>query len=241
MVAGFSCKDFSVLNNHQKKIEDRGESGQTLEGVLGYCEMFLPKIVVLENVKTCQWKEVKEAIRDRGYLAEHVLVDTKNYYLPQTRSRGYLLAFLPEGRTTKSMSSDELKPYMERLKAWSNAMRGTFHRPASSPFSAFLLGNNDRRLLAVKQRSSYEAADSKGNGKNVDWTNCKMRHEMERTEKHLGVGRPITLWGKNGVMKVRDHFWVSWAVRQPERILDHVEISFLRKVMQSGFDSNERE
>jgi site-specific DNA-cytosine methylase len=50
LVAGFVCKDISRLNNHQKELEDEGESGDTWNAIYSYTKQATPSIVLIENV-----------------------------------------------------------------------------------------------------------------------------------------------------------------------------------------------
>jgi len=50
LIAGSSCVDFSLLNNKKKGIDDGGESGDTIGGILSYAKKFRPTIIILENV-----------------------------------------------------------------------------------------------------------------------------------------------------------------------------------------------
>ncbi|KAK5239810.1 hypothetical protein LTR16_011481, partial [Cryomyces antarcticus] len=90
LVAGFSCVDFSALNNRSKDLDDRGESGDTFNAVLAYANKWRPSIVVLENVSNAPWDDIQELLEKIDYACAWQRVDTKDYYLPQTRRRGYL-------------------------------------------------------------------------------------------------------------------------------------------------------
>jgi site-specific DNA-cytosine methylase len=53
-IAGFSCKDFSLVNKNRKhaKVKDRRQSSEkTLAGVHDYSARHRPRYLVLENVK----------------------------------------------------------------------------------------------------------------------------------------------------------------------------------------------
>lgn len=88
LIAGTSCVDFSGNNKHRKGIDDGGESGDTFNAVVTYCEPSQPSIVIIENVVSAPWSTLVSRFEAIGYSATCVLVDTKDYYLPQTRQRG---------------------------------------------------------------------------------------------------------------------------------------------------------
>ena len=95
LIAGTSCVDFSRLNNKRKELDPEigGESSKTWFAVLAYVKEFRPAIVVLENVKGGPYDLMMECYRKIDYLPVGVILDTKNYYLPHTRQRGYLVCF----------------------------------------------------------------------------------------------------------------------------------------------------
>lgn len=91
LVVGFSCVDFSNMNLYRKTLDEMGESGHTFYGVLRYTQRCRPPLMILENVCGAPWGHIKDAFKEIDYHAYHIKVDTKNYYLPQTRERGYML------------------------------------------------------------------------------------------------------------------------------------------------------
>ena len=53
-----------------------------------------PPIVILENVCSAPWEKVKERFNQAGYHAQFTRLDTKQFYIPHTRTRVYLMAVL---------------------------------------------------------------------------------------------------------------------------------------------------
>lgn len=96
LIAGSSCVDFSNLNVKKKTVKDGGESGDTFLGIMGYARKFKPKVILLENVQgnKKQWNDLKDYMYKSGYANCKVDVDSKDYYVPQTRNRGYMVAIL---------------------------------------------------------------------------------------------------------------------------------------------------
>lgn len=94
IVVGFICKDLSSLNNRKKTVDDQGETGDTWRAIYYYVKRFQPSIVLLENVRSDKntWNDVVSRWSKIGYEATWVYCDTKNYYLPQTRERMYMIA-----------------------------------------------------------------------------------------------------------------------------------------------------
>ena len=66
------------------------------------------------------------------------------------------------------------------------------------------------------------------NRKVVDWGRCITRHERARTEENLGNKRPLTRWVSQGHATLPDFSWHDWGASQVERVLDLMDINFLR-------------
>ncbi|SPO39060.1 uncharacterized protein PSFLO_04539 [Pseudozyma flocculosa] len=214
LIAGTSCVDYSHLNNKKKGLNDGGESGRTFHGMLDWVKRHRPALVVLENVKNAPWVGVAETIvAEAGYdVSFSNTFDTKNYYIPHTRQRGYLLA-------TRN-TTDCLPENWDLLVSW-------LVRPASSPFDAFLLPSDDPRIQKVRQQFAHGEGLSKGRS-TIDWSKCQSRHERARDEEELGKTRPLTAWEEGGTCKMSHDGWNEWAVRQPERVTDLLDITTLR-------------
>jgi site-specific DNA-cytosine methylase len=213
LIAGTSCVDFSRLNKHRKDLDDEagGESSKTWYGVLSYVKAFRPAIVILENVKSAPYDHMMECYREIGYEVGGVLLDTKNYYLPQTRQRGYLVCFDKSKATTENIDGIG--------KTWQSLM-SNFRRPASSSVADFMLPND-------KIRAQQDSLDN--TSKEYDWAACEIRHIQYRQEKRLGNARPLTFWSESGTMNVPENGFISWFRKRPERERDFMDISMLRK------------
>ncbi|PWZ01188.1 hypothetical protein BCV70DRAFT_159503 [Testicularia cyperi] len=214
LVAGTSCVDYSHLNNNKKGLNDGGESGRTFRGMLEWVMRHKPTLVVLENVKNAPWVGVAETIvAEAGYdVGFSNTFDTKNYYIPHTRQRGYLVAT----RNTRDCLPENWQLLANHLI-----------RPASSPLDAFLLPTDDPRIQRVRRQFAHGEGLSKGRS-TIDWSKCQSRHERARDEEELGKTRPLTAWEEGGTCKMSHHGWNEWAVRQPERVTDLLDITTLR-------------
>ncbi|KAH9072095.1 hypothetical protein EDB83DRAFT_2361141 [Lactarius deliciosus] len=92
LIAGTSCVDYSNLNNEKKDIDQGGESGRTFHGMLDWVKKHRPPVVILENVCSAPWPAVVKKFEDAKYSAKSLRLDTKAYYVPHTRTRGYMMA-----------------------------------------------------------------------------------------------------------------------------------------------------
>ena len=213
IIAGTSCVDFSPLNKHKKTLSDDGESADTWKAPLSFCKAFRPAIVLLENVRDAPWDRMLDEYKHIGYETAGVKIDTKNYYLPQTRQRGYMVCFdATRTRDTGIQSPGAL---------WQSLMRKHM-RLASSPVSSFLLPT-EQLTVNDSGRIDDEAK------REVDWDVCKESHVHYRQRKRLGTARPLTHWQESGTMIVPENASKSWYQSQTERVRDLMDCSFLRK------------
>jgi site-specific DNA-cytosine methylase len=227
-VAGFSCVDFSSLNNVKRDLDAGGESGDTFKGVFHYAKKFHPTIIILENVNGAPWGQIQDLWPQIGYTATFMRVDTKDYYIPHTRQRGYMLCI---------NNASYLNPVGGELQAksvvsnWKTLMK-KFERRASCSVEAFLLDEGDPRLIRGKEELSLKGGRAPHS---TGWANCHGRHQDYRAALLLGQKRPITKWEDGGSCKATDQMWQSWILRQVERVWDAVDICYLRNLLR-GFD-----
>ncbi|KAK3724527.1 hypothetical protein LTR37_001151 [Vermiconidia calcicola] len=225
LVVGTSCVDLSKLNKNKKKLKDGGESGATWEAVVAVCNppkrSNRPKIVLLENVVgEAPWDKMLEQYENMDYEVAGVLVDSKNYYLPQTRQRGYMVCF----DKTQIAAADVKAPG----EAWKSGM-AAFQRHASSPVSSFLLANDQ-----IVPRPNVRLDDPKTE---IDWSKCEITQAKYRLEKRLGTARPVTHWQESGSMIPPEHGSASWFHNRPEREKDTIDVCLLRRAIDGNYDN----
>lgn len=213
LVAGTSCVDFSNLNTQKKGLEESGESGATFHGMLRYVQKHRPPLVVLENVSNGPWDLMVAKFEEINYSAIYQRFDTKHYYIPHTRVRGYMVCVnLEESKIPEK---------------WAHLVK-EMSRPCSSTLDAFLLPSDDPRIHKGRIAMTRAGEASQDRRSAVDWTRCESRHQKARVEEKLGLKRPLTVWQQQGVCKVPDFAWGDWANKQVERVLDLMDISTLR-------------
>ncbi|KAI9724728.1 MAG: hypothetical protein M1812_000003 [Candelaria pacifica] len=227
LVAGFSCVDYSALNFvRATDLNKPGESGDTFLGVLQYADVFRPAMVLLENVYGAPWPLMKAAWEAKRYSAEFVKLDTKDYYIPHTRQRGYMLCINNEESKSQPGKS---------VQEWKDLM-GKLERPASSSIEAFLLPNDDSRVHRGRAELIKGLKGEEKPPREVSWTKSQGRHLDYRSDLALGNNRPMTAWEDNGSCQMPDYAWGDWGRSQVERIWDTLEINKLRSARR-GFDS----
>lgn len=181
LIAGFVCKDLSTLNSNRKTLEGDGESGDTFRAVYAYAKRFRPGMILLENVKgqNSVWQEIVAKWDEIEYETTWLICVTKNYYLPQTRTRMYMIVV--DRRIYKDTATDV-------VKQWEDSMQ-KLQRQCSSPYESFLMNmpstSNEHGTLVSEP----------------DWALCKLRYDHVRSEERLGILRPITRWNENGMVR----------------------------------------
>jgi site-specific DNA-cytosine methylase len=125
------------------------------------------------------WDDVVSRWSKIGYEAAWVYCDTKNYYIPQTRQRMYMIAI------NRKLYGKEVK---EAVTQWQATME-KLQRQCSSPYEAFLVD----LPVSVIDHSTLSSEP--------DWSLCKLRYDQIRSEQRLGTRRPITQWSENGTLQ----------------------------------------
>lgn len=228
-MAGFVCSDYSMLNNARKGLEDRGESGDTFYAIKDYAQENKPKIIILENVVSVPWIDKKAKSKERGldvhfeeigYSSRHLILDTKEFYVPQTRRRGYLIAI---HRASFTGTAAEL---MKQLDNWAVLVK-KLKRHASVPAERLLLKSDDPKV-------KFGQVDDFDQKKTViGWDRCARGHEQYREAHKLGQDHPVTNWAAGGFKKLPDHYKLVRGAT--ERVCDTIDISHLRCIRR-GFD-----
>jgi site-specific DNA-cytosine methylase len=154
-----------------------------------WIEKAQPSIVIIENVFGAPWDKKVQLFQERGYASTFVRVDTKDYYIPHTRQRGYLLAV----KSAQSATDPRPKQWMQLVTQ--------LKRPASAALDAFMLPNDDPRVLRGRARLTAESSSRDGDGRGdragrTDWTKCETRHQRARFTEELGDSRPLTEWSE---------------------------------------------
>ncbi|KAJ5084094.1 C-5 cytosine methyltransferase [Penicillium alfredii] len=240
LVAGTACVDFSLLNNSKKSIEECGESGGTFRGLLRYAEKYRPRLIVQENVRSAPWNQFAEYWQSIGYFSVFAALDTKSFYIPQTRERGYMICIdisrLQHVGMFKDPKSDvDAKMLSKQLLGVING----FKRTASSPAGMFLLGEENRRLEQVEKDLSIRGEIASDRAE-ISWDRYQVRHQRHRDELELGNERPISRSQSYNVCRPPDFYWKGYFKTQCERVWETLDIFFL-KMLAQGFDMSFKE
>ncbi|KAF3392836.1 hypothetical protein F1880_008744 [Penicillium rolfsii] len=238
LIAGTACVDFSSMNNKRKLLSEEGESSSTFNALLRYARKYRPRLIVMENVSKAPWENFIEIWAEIDYHAAHVILDSKNYYIPQTRTRGYLIAIDKHPLDGASIGGAEIS--LDELGSQFKDLMKKFARKASSPAGVFLLPENDRRLEQIHKDLStrLEASSSRAE---VNWDRYQIRHAEFRVQAEIGDQRPISR-SQAGILGVQppDFYWRSWFNAQVERVWETIDMKFLECITR-GIDFNYKE
>ena len=117
------------------------------------------------------------------------------------------------------------------MEDWKEKVR-SLRRPASATLEAFLFDSDDPRVHKGRQMLAMPGEDNTRVAS--EWARCESRHQRARAEEGLGQRRPFTNW--EGGCTMPDYAWNDWGKAQTDRVLDLMDIDFLR-LAQADTDS----
>lgn len=208
LVAGFSCKDLSMMNSYKKTLMEMGTSGLTLKGVLDYAERYRPRLILLENVwaiakaNSCGFRQVDlviEGLKARGYAAGYRLLNSCDYFLPQIRHRIWMWAIrIDVDGKLQNLIADPAEIVAMSEKA-TVAVASKFNKillgleePCALHFEDYMLDDDHPDVRAyiqsmkAKQRRNVR---TKKKGAKRDWTE---KYDSHRTGHDYQYERPYT-------------------------------------------------
>ncbi|RDW92414.1 hypothetical protein BP5796_01808 [Coleophoma crateriformis] len=246
LIAGTCCVDFSNLNVATKSIEAGGESGDTFLALRDYCQKSRPRLLITENVKGAPWLQEQvnednwenenvsgngktafnEYMRKIGYACQFASLDSSDYYIPQTRLRGYMVC-VDVMRKDTVLSREELIAWNQKSgKKWLDMM-SLLKRQNSIPYESMLFEHDSHRIP--------RGLDLSASSNTVhDWSTCFVRHQQLRHDLELGEGRPFTSWQNGGATIFPDNS-DNYVPTLGERVFDFLDLSYLRAVRR-GYD-----
>ncbi|OHW94835.1 DNA repair protein rad8 [Colletotrichum incanum] len=205
--------------------EEKGESTRTFLSILLYVFQHRPKILILENVTKAPWDQFKGFwLPAIGYTASVVQVDSKNFLVPQTRQRKYLVAV--DGRRYGDGAS-------EIVNGWAKLMDSSQWFKNPPDLQRFLLPPSDPRVLQA--RFQLERALLSKPKKDVDAVVCQNDHRLARRNEGLGDSHPYTRLDDRGNVQPREESWRGYIFVITTRMQDLLDITCLRCYMK-GFD-----
>ncbi|KAH6690636.1 hypothetical protein F5X68DRAFT_260037 [Plectosphaerella plurivora] len=207
-----------IARLREAMMDDKtGESTTTFVSVLTYLFYKRPKMVILENVVGAPWTQFsKHWLPLVGYQAGFVMVNSKNFLVPQTRQRGYLFA-VDHRRYGKSSQ--------KILDSWSGLMDRKWFKETLN-LEAYLLDISDPKVLAVRSLRERQVAENIT--RDAEARMCSYEHAKARTAEGLGDSNPYTMRDARGNQTFREGAWDSALIASGTRIMDLLDIMHLR-------------
>ncbi|KAI1177184.1 hypothetical protein F4777DRAFT_577238 [Nemania sp. FL0916] len=205
----------------QEARASMGDSSSTFLSTVCYINIHRPKMVVLENVSGAPWSTMCDLfLYAAGYAARHALMDTKDYYIPQTRCRGYVVAL---DRRIFGSSAEKI------LLEWEAQVKGLKRSP-STPVQDWLLPSHDPMTMIARQDESEKVIANGMRPRKTEnrWERSQLRHARTRRKLEIGNGRPLTAWGLGGIEQPYDRIDRLLIKSLHDRALDCMEIYYLR-------------
>ncbi|KAK3994651.1 hypothetical protein QBC44DRAFT_391387 [Cladorrhinum sp. PSN332] len=203
------------------KTPSIGESTRTFFATINLINEKRPKVVILENVFGAPWEMYQQQIFPLiGYYAKYMRLDSKDYYLPQTRQRGYLFAI-----DCQSVTLHEA----EKIATTWEATMTQCKRQASSTVTDFLKGPDDPATVQARAEMEQTRGQSR-NGPKAEWNLSYLRHQTERRAHALDMNdNPVSMkfmrCGRVVSAIFPDHSWQHWLDIQATRIVDLLDIA----------------
>ncbi|ROT41212.1 hypothetical protein SODALDRAFT_349258 [Sodiomyces alkalinus F11] len=197
----------------------QGESTRTFVALIQYIYHKRPKVVLLENVAGAPWKQFSNFwMPFVGYVAEFVKVDSKDFLVPQTRNRGYLVAVDQWHYGEQSQAIAE---------TWARLMRGSnWFENGHPPIHKFLLAPDDPKILEARFVDERRVAENLT--RDPEARMCSYDHAKVRRERGLGPTHPYTRLDARGNVTPKDSAWRAFLQSQGNRVLDLLDIVFLQ-------------
>lgn len=206
-----------TMDEMTAKRDAKNTSTTTFAAAMNFLRERQPKIAIFENVESAPWPSVlKYVLPLCGYAGTVLKLDTKNYYLPQTRSRAYLIAY-----NHTFFGVEGAKALCELV---GTKVKKLEHRYSSS-LTDFLLSINNHELH--RARNEMELASQMARDKDTDWSFSKSRHTAFRRFMDIPDERRWLRWSETGSSKAPAKMWKPWEAKQPNRVRDLLDIVYL--------------
>jgi len=206
LVAGFSCKDLSMMNSYRKALAEMGQSGSTLRGVLDYVDRHRPRLVLLENVwaiakaNACGFRQVDlviEGLKARGYAAGYKLLNTCDYFIPQIRHRIWMWGIRLDAESPQNPQAAREAVFRATEASRTteprfNEILAALEEPCALHFDDFMLDDDHpdvRAYIDLMKSTNRISVRNKKKGAKQDWT---QKYGSHRTLNDYQYDRPYT-------------------------------------------------
>jgi site-specific DNA-cytosine methylase len=207
-----------IAKGEKDKEIQSGESIITFGSTINFLINRRPRIVIFENVSTAPWQAMENFWLPRaGYYGKVLKVDSLDYYLPQTRTRGYMIGLDVEEFKDHGFDARQL------VGQCINFFQKLAH-PVSAPLTDFMISADDPRFRAAR----LDMEDRQDRTR-TDWIRCQTRHRLYRKAK--GLSEDIRHFSKARILNGKvigatppSRSWIPYFRTQPTRIHDFLDL-----------------
>ncbi|KAG6365518.1 hypothetical protein INS49_007129 [Diaporthe citri] len=201
-----------------EKTERKNTSTKTFAAAMNYAFWRQPMMLIFENVDSAPWQKLIDCgfLQLMGYAATVHRLDTKNYHMPQTRVRKYMIAFSHKAFT--------LKGAQMLCKLFSQDTLPSLKHTHSNSVTDFILPPNSLELH--RARNEMELAAQGVREMESNWSFSKSRHTAFRRNHKIPDRRDWIRWLENAMSNAPANMWKAWENRQPCRVSDLLECIF---------------
>lgn len=185
LLGGPPCQGFSTHRINDAGVED--ERNQLIHTYFEFVQTFSPSVFLMENVPGMLWprhaayvkKFYSQAARAKYFVFEPVVIDARNFGIPQRRKRVFLLGIKqgvsPDGlvwppqQTHGSEAARRLHP---ELEPWVNCSAAFFAAPADDPNDVHMKHSDE--LIAAFHRTPPNGGSRFSSGRTLK---CHKDHD----------------------------------------------------------------
>lgn len=182
---GFVCKSISAMNADPKAFRDKSSlTGGTYAAGLQVIKKLQPPLVVLENVGRLADKRgldsktpADEVVRDMsklGYTSHYLVLDARNFALPQRRKRVYVLCILRSALSSRTTSPQLRYPAIVRAL-----------QTAPPNIKAYLSKDVESEAPAKRQKSDDLGTKWKGYHEDYTLTHSIPKKTVQDMKRHF--------------------------------------------------------
>lgn len=216
----------AAIKAMSKQTETKNTSTKTFAAAMNYARWHQPMIIIFENVDSAPWEGLVRIglLQLMGYAATVQKLDTKNYHMPQTRRRKYMIAF-----SHKAFTLEGAKALCELFDEKTLPCLKHTH---SNSVTDFTLPPNSLELH--RARNEMELAAQTVRERDSNWSFSKSRHTAFRREHNIPDLRLWVRWEENAMSQAPANMWKAWENRQPCRVSDVLECLFILGMFGQG-------
>ena len=175
LLAGFPCQSFSTAGTRNGLSDNRGILFYEIERILkdkkplGFLLENVSNLLKHEKGKT--WKIIEDKLSRLGYKVSHIVLNSKNHGLPQSRERVYIVGTLKEKVT--------LDKFEEKTSSLENILeRGK--KTLNTPFIENLL-----EKYHVTELYGKAIKDKRGGNNNIHSWDLELKGHVSQEQKEL--------------------------------------------------------